>query len=227
LLLAIDTATQSLSLALHDGRTLVAEKTWQTTNNHTVELTPAIQDMLGHESLGPKDLTGMAVCIGPGSYSGLRIGVAVAKGLALPLNLPVVGLSTLDILAAGQPQNSGEMIAVAQAGRGWIITGSYVWSDGRWQSQGEPQRMTWETLIASISGPAVITGEIDQRGHDALAEAVAQDAPLTVNPAAFRLRRAGFLAEEAWTRLNDNKDGYPASHLVPIYIQSKDVPVER
>src|SRR5262245_58517005 len=184
--------------------------------------------MLSHEKLGPRDLTGLAVCIGPGSYSGLRIGVAVAKGMALPLNLPVVGLSTLEILAAGQPPNTANMIAVAQAGRGWIITEMYHWQDRRWQSQGEAQRMTWEALIASLNGPVVITGEIDQRGHDALADALAQGAPLTVNPAAFRLRRAGFLAEEAWARLlKDNKNSYQASQLVPIYIPSKDVPVER
>jgi len=224
MLLAIDTATQSLSLALHDGQTLIAERTWRTTNNHTVELSPAIHDMLDHENLLPKDLTGLAACIGPGSYSGLRIGVAVAKGLAAPYGLPIVGISALDIVAASQPQAAGGLIVVVQAGRGWIIAGTYQWRKGHWKNRGEARRMDWETLIASIDGPATISGEIDDAGREALAPAIQKALPVTVSPAAFRLRRAGFLAEEAWARLRENRDAYPANQLVPIYIQTKDVP---
>jgi len=81
MLLAIDTSTRTLSLALHDGDQILAETTWRTANYHTVELTPSIASMLGQGSVAPADLKAIAVALGPGSFTGLRIGLAAAKGL--------------------------------------------------------------------------------------------------------------------------------------------------
>src|SRR5690606_20526166 len=103
MLLAIDTATRSLSLALHDGDTVIAEQMWRTGNRHNALLAPAIQQMMDVCDVTMQDITAIAVTTGPGSYTGLRIGVAFAKGLAAVNNLPLIGVSTLDMLAAGQP----------------------------------------------------------------------------------------------------------------------------
>jgi tRNA threonylcarbamoyladenosine biosynthesis protein TsaB len=224
MLLAIDTATQVMSIALHDGRSVLAEHTWQTANNHTIELAPAVHKMLEQCDVGVPRLTGLAVSIGPGSYSGLRVGVALAKGLALARKLPLVGVSSLDTIAAGQPHYQGGLIVVVQAGRGRITVGRYQWRKGRWSPRGEPQLMEWETLIASIDGTASVTGEVDEQGHLALAEAIDNGAPVTLAAAAFRLRRAGFLAEEAWERLKTGKDHFDAGSVAPIYIKTKDSP---
>ena len=120
MLLAIDTATRIMSLALHDGDTLLAEQSWNTRNRHTVELAPAVLNMLNSLEMSVADLAGLGVSIGPGSYTGLRIGVAFAKGLAAAHRLPLVGVTTLDTLAAAQPHHQSGMglIAVVQAGRG-------------------------------------------------------------------------------------------------------------
>ena len=92
-LLAIDTATQFISLALHDGQQMLAEQTWFSENHHTVELAPAVRMLLESARLTAADLTALAVSIGPGSYTGLRIGVALAKGIAGARRLPLVGMS--------------------------------------------------------------------------------------------------------------------------------------
>jgi tRNA threonylcarbamoyladenosine biosynthesis protein TsaB len=224
MLLAIDTATQTMSIALHDGRNLLAEKTWHTANNHTIELAPAIYRLLEQCDVGIPRLTALAVSIGPGSYSGLRVGVALMKGLASTRKLPLVGISSLDTVAAAQPHYQGGLIGVVQAGRGRITIGRYQWRKGRWTPRGEPQLMDWETLIASIDGTAHIAGELDEQGHLALSEAADNGVPVTIVPAAFRLRRAGFLAEEAWERLKSGKDNFDSVRVVPIYVKTKDSP---
>ncbi|HEX2908079.1 MAG TPA: tRNA (adenosine(37)-N6)-threonylcarbamoyltransferase complex dimerization subunit type 1 TsaB [Phototrophicaceae bacterium] len=224
MLLAIDTATQIMSLALHDGRKLLAEQTWHTANNHTIELAPAIQAILKHCGVTFNDLNALAVSTGPGSYSGLRVGVSLAKGLAAAQQLPLVGVSTLDTLAAGQPYYQGCLLVVLQAGRGRIIVARYQWRKGRWGSRGEPQLMEWGTLFSSIDGTAYLTGEISDEGYTALEKAQAENVPITLVPSAYRLRRAGFLAEEAITRLSSGKAGFEAAKLVPIYIKTQDSP---
>lgn len=223
-LLAIDTATQIMSLALHDGRKLLAEQTWHTANNHTIELAPSIQTMLERCELSFNDLDALAVSTGPGSYSGLRVGVALAKGLASSHSLPLIGVSTLDTIAAGQPYYQGGLIVVIQAGRGRIIVARYQWRKGRWGSRGEPQLMEWDSLFANVDGTAYLTGEINDDGYDALGRAEASGVPVSLVPSAYRLRRAGFLAEEALSRLKDGREGFEAAKVVPVYVKTQDSP---
>jgi tRNA threonylcarbamoyladenosine biosynthesis protein TsaB len=222
MLLAIDTATQIMSLALHDGAELVLERTWHTFQNHTVELAPAVHDVLAQA--GQPTLTAMAVSIGPGTYTGLRVGVALAKAMASALNIPLVGLSTLSILAASQSPFQGTLVGVVQAGRARVVTASYQWRKSRWQPKTEPEIKSWEELLAGIEGTSLITGEIDEGGREAIQQAREQGAPITMAHAANRLRRAGFLAEEAWHLLQSKNGDYPAANVIPIYIKTKDSP---
>jgi tRNA threonylcarbamoyladenosine biosynthesis protein TsaB len=224
MLLAIDTATRIMSLALHDGHNLLAEQTWHTANNHTAELAPTIWALLERCQTAIDDLTALAVCCGPGSFTGLRIGVALAKGIAAVRGLPLVGVSTLDILAAAQPYYQGNgLVIVVEAGRGRIITATYRWRKGQWGHRGEPQLMTWDRLIESIDGPAYIAGDIDPDGQQAVEAAQAREVPVRVVPAAYRLRRAGFLAQQALDRLAENgPESYEAARLVPLYVQTQD-----
>src|SRR5512137_2087890 len=115
--LAIDTATRQISLALHDGHSVVAEQSWRTADYHTVELAPQTALLLRRAGTDPARLAGVAVAIGPGSYTGLRIGLGLAKGLALAHDLPLCGVPTFDILMRAQPPWEGKMVAILQAGR--------------------------------------------------------------------------------------------------------------
>ena len=226
-LLALDTATQFISIALHDGQQVLAEQTWLSENHHTVELAPAVHALLSQANLAAADLTALAVSLGPGSYTGLRIGVALAKGMAAAHDLPLVGISTLDILASEQPQTPGALILVLNAGRHRVVTARYHWRKGQWKPRGEAENMDWDTLIASIDGPASISGEVSAEGRSAIEAAQKQSLPITLTSPVLRLRRAGFLAEEAWARLRATPDkrAFRAAAVAPIYVKTKDSPL--
>jgi tRNA threonylcarbamoyladenosine biosynthesis protein TsaB len=225
MLLAIDTATRLMSLALHDGHRLLAEETWHTPNNHTAELAPAVQTLMARCDVTLDELTALAVSTGPGSFTGVRIGVALAKGIASVHKLPLVGVSTLDTLAAAQPPYPRHaLVTVIEAGRGRIIAATYRWGKGEWVHRGEPRLMDWETLLANIDGPAYVTGDIDDEGREALDNAEARDLPVRVTPSALCLRRAGFLAEVALARLNTGEENFDPALIVPNYVKTRDVP---
>lgn len=225
MLLAIDTATQMVSVALHDGRQILAERTWHSPNQHTRQMAVAIRSMLVDAGIAIQTLDAVAVASGPGSYTGLRVGMALAKGIAGANNLPLIGVSTFDIVAAAAPQTTGALIVTLLAGRTRISVARYQFRKGQWKARGEAENMTWEELIASIDGAATITGEIDDAGWGQIEIAQNANASITVMPGAVRLRRAGMLAELAIARLRDEDfDIFKPESVVPIYIKTKDSP---
>jgi len=223
MLLAIDTATRLLGLAVHDGQTLLAEQTWQAPNNHTEVLAPAIELIIQHAGTTLDELTALTVVTGPGSYAGVRIGVALAKGLAAARGLPAVGVTTLDVLAAGQPNYDSTLITVVRAGRGRVIAGRYRWNYARWVPRGEPRLLKWEELFNSIDGRVTIAGEVDANGREAHQNraADAPEAHIDFAPVAFSLRRAGFAAQLGNEQLQAGTPAdFPAIALTPIYINT-------
>ena len=115
MILAIDSSTQWMGIALFQDEQILYEKVWRTNRRHTVELAPAIQTAISDCGMRVTDLHAVAVAIGPGSFTSLRIGLAVTKGLALSLHLPVVGIPTLDITAACQPIRDIPLIAPVES----------------------------------------------------------------------------------------------------------------
>lgn len=226
MLLAIDTATRQISLALHDGSTLRAESTWPSENQHTVQLMPGIQRLLSQAGVKGSDLTAYAVTIGPGSFTGLRIGVAAAKGMAAASDAPLVGINTLDVTTAAHPGTySAALIAVVQAGRGRVVARSHHWQKGEWMPRSEMRVFDWVSLINAIDGAAIITGEIDMAGLKFLKDAQAAGTPVTIAPGGTRLRRAGMLAELAWAQLRaaDSAEGFAPALVTPIYVKTDSV----
>ncbi len=215
MLIAIDTATDYASLALHDGLQVQVEYTWASHRRHTVELLPRLVTALEQLGLRAEHLSGVAVTRGPGSFTGLRVGMAVAKGLALARGLPLVGVPTLDVVAAAQGADRRPLCAVLQAGRGRICTATYRWQGGEWRIREGPRLTTWAALAEETTAPTLFCGEIGPTGAEALASLGELAEPL---PAAARLRRAGFLAELAWRRLNRGETDDPAT-LTLIYLQ--------
>jgi tRNA threonylcarbamoyl adenosine modification protein YeaZ len=98
-LLAFDTATSAVTVALHDGRGVVAESTVVDPLRHGELLMPGVQRVLAEADVAPRDLTRIAVGVGPGPFTGLRVGIVTARTMAAVLRVPVVGVCTLDVLA--------------------------------------------------------------------------------------------------------------------------------
>ncbi|MGH2521166.1 MAG: tRNA (adenosine(37)-N6)-threonylcarbamoyltransferase complex dimerization subunit type 1 TsaB [Anaerolineales bacterium] len=215
MLLALDTSTRVISLALHDGLAVMVESTWRTANHHTVELAPNTALILRRAGVEPGGLRGLAVALGPGSYTGLRIGLGLAKGLALAHNLPLFGVSTFEILMRAQPPRDERALAVLLAGRGRIAVAAYHWDMRRkeWELEGGWRVLSWETLAAEIREPTFVCGEVDTAGGEALRKLKGF---VTLASPAQALRRAGYLAEIGWERLRRKQADNPAN-LAPFY----------
>ncbi|HEY89388.1 MAG TPA: tRNA (adenosine(37)-N6)-threonylcarbamoyltransferase complex dimerization subunit type 1 TsaB [Thermoflexia bacterium] len=214
MLLAIDTATNRSSIALHDGQTLRGEFSWESVNRHTVTLAPHINNLLAELGTSPAELSAIAVCKGPGSYTGVRIGVALAKGMALTQQLPLIGITTLDILVAAQPPDPRPLYAILAVGRKRIGYARYRYQDADgWQAETKLDIVEWAQLPGRIREPAIVVGEISTQGLALLATLKEQ---VQVPAPAYHLRRAGFLAELAWVKLRAGQVGAPAL-LVPLY----------
>jgi len=219
MLLALDTATQRIGIALHDGHSILSECTWVGSRRQSVELAPEVALTLRRAGITPRALSGVAVAIGPGSFTGLRIGVALAKGLSLAHNLPLVGVPTLDILAWGQPRRDEPMLAILHAGRGRIAGVWYKWKASGWQATTEPDVMTWLELRDRLESPTYVCGELDEDGREALAN----HARAKLAPPALCVRRPGVLAEIAWHKIRSGWDVHPAQ-VVPVYLRTSGEP---
>lgn len=124
--LAIDTSNQALGVALYDEDKVIGEYITNLKKNHSVRIMPAIQLLMKDCEQSPKDLTKIVVAQGPGSYTGVRIGVTIAKTLAWSLHLPLVGISSLEILAAGAGRYFNGVVApIFDARRGQVYSGLY------------------------------------------------------------------------------------------------------
>jgi tRNA threonylcarbamoyladenosine biosynthesis protein TsaB len=122
-LVAIETATETVGVAVQTGDGLRAEVTVTGRRRHVESLTPALEHVLAQVELAPNQLNAVAVDLGPGLFTGLRVGVAAAKGLAQALGIGVVGASSLEILlrAAAQAGHRGRILAAMDARRGEVF----------------------------------------------------------------------------------------------------------
>ena len=214
MILAIDTATQNAGLALYNQDTVYAEETWHAGRNHTIELMPRIARMLKTANINVSELTAIAISLGPGSFTGLRIGLAAAKGLALPHKLPLIGVSTLEVVVYPFQDRGLPVWGIIRAGRGRIFATCYVQIDEQWQALDEPHLTNFETLAPQINTPSLCIGEIDEKSAQILRRGSGQKAKVVSTAA--RLRRAGYLAEIAAARLQAGQQDDPDT-LAPIY----------
>lgn len=223
MLLAIDTATEFLSIALHDGESLAAECTLRAGRRHSALLAPLIERMLAQSGLRLDDLAQLAVSVGPGSYTGTRIGVALAKGMASPRKLPVVPVTTLEATIAAQRRQRTDtpLIATVSAGRNRVIWAEYRCENEVWIELRAPQINDWGTLLATYDRPIRLCGEVSAAGLAQIREAQEAGCEIELAPAPQRIRRAGYLAEIAWRRLRESgAEAFPADHVAPVYLKS-------
>ena len=218
MLLAIDTSSRQVSIALYEGNQVLCEFTWNSRDYHTVELAPAVEEIFSRSDVQVSELGAIAVATGPGSFTGLRIGLAFAKGLSLALRIPLIGVPTLDILAVAQPISQSLLIAVLRAGRDRLAVGYYRVSNGRWISDGSFSAMTIDELNQQIQSPSILCGEFTPEEVNLLARRYQN--VILASPAQS-LRRASFLAEIGWQRWQTNDIDDPIS-LSPFYLHYND-----
>lgn len=217
-LLALDTATEACSVALSvDGR--IVERFETAGRSHTERLMPMLQDLMAEAGLAFAQLDGIACGIGPGSFAGVRIGVGFVKGLALALDRPVVGVSSLPALALRAMRGGAPQVLTAIDAR----MNEVYWGVYRAGADGLPQALAPDQVCAPDQVPAVAAGDWTAVGSgwgaypDAL-RAAAGAAPLQVVADALphaedilRLAQPLFAAGQAIS----------ADALLPAYLRNK------
>ena len=222
MLLAIDTSTEMAGIALYRPQEgALAELSWLSGREQTTQLVPNIQKLMSLVGVKTGDLTGLAVAVGPGSFSGVRIGISTAKSMAYALDLPIWGVPTLDALAYQQVAvTAAQVCAVINAGRGRLAWAIYRTRGIRWQRLTPYTNSSPEELAAAVSAfetntATLFCGDIAAATAAVLRERMGEDAAIA--PAAAGVRRAAYLAELALQRASRGESD-DAAMLQAIYL---------
>lgn len=162
MILAFDTCTSRGTLAVGTADRLMSEAYFKTEKGHTGWLMPRVDSMLGSLGMGPADVDVVAVGIGPGTFTGVKVGIATAKAIAMGLDIPLVGIPTLDIIAAGTGDD-GLTLSVLDAKRGMLYAALYRNESGRPRPLTEYVCTEPDEIVGAgqrvIDGPLSIAGE--------------------------------------------------------------------
>jgi tRNA threonylcarbamoyladenosine biosynthesis protein TsaB len=196
--LGIDTANTPLSVAIVKDGQLLIEETSSMAINHSLRAMPAIEELLTKAGLVPSDIGAIAVSEGPGSYTGVRIGVTIAKTLAWTLSKPLVGVSTLKALAVNALFFNGLICSIVDARRGNVYAGVYKYENGKLIGVIEDGHYSLEELIVLLEqqgGPILFVGKDTAMHEQKIVEQLGQRAVMA--PLHFNLPRASSLIHVA------------------------------
>jgi tRNA threonylcarbamoyladenosine biosynthesis protein TsaB len=217
MLLAVDTSTQRVGIALYDGSQFLCEESWVSRQYHTVELANAVQTILSRAGISAANLKVLGVAVGPGSFTGLRIGMALVKGIAFSHQLPVIGIPTLNITARAIPVQESLLIALLQAGRDRLAAGWYEVVNNTWEATGEVENLSAKELMEKIDQPSIVTGEIS----DELLGLINENENTLAAEPTMRLRSPKYLADLSWKRWQAG-DTDDVMELRPYYLHKGD-----
>ncbi len=220
MLLAVDTSTAHIGIALYDGSQVLAESVWIGRQHHTTQLAPVLAGLLSRTGVSMDMVSALGVALGPGSFTSLRVGLALVKGIALARKLPVIGISTMDVIAVAQPLSKIPLDVVLQAGRGKLALGLYKSSKTGWQAQGPARVVTVDALADEIESPTIIAGELSAEERQRLAR---KKVNIKLASPAQCVRRPAVLAELAWARWQAGEVDDAAS-LAPVYLHVAGTP---
>ena len=212
LLLALDTATDKGLLALVEDETTLVEYSLESAGTFLSRLLPGMAAMFAGAGREPADLGAVGVSLGPGNFTGLRIGLATAKTLAWALGCPLVPVPTMEVLAAQFPFQPRPIGVVLDAKRQEVFWGVYRCPADRPQLVVEPIRLPISELSRRLSPPLVLTGFLA-----GLPPILLQDG-IVLAPAEMRHSRAPTLARLAKQRLEMGLS-VPPQQLAPTYLR--------
>ena len=218
-ILALDTATTSCSVAVTNDGSLCAEMTLRKNQTHSRHLMATIDSVLEKAGCSVGDLDGFAVTIGPGSFTGLRIGISTIKGLALAADKPVVGISSLESLALQSADRSLLICPMLDARKAEVYCATYRFSDDRPVVKAPACNARPEEFVPEIKEPCVFIGsgaQLYRHKIEKILGEMAHFAPRGQNT--IRASSIAFLSAERFKRCTFDD----VAHLTPQYIRKSD-----
>ena len=223
-ILALESSAKAASCAvLSDGELLASA--WQATGlTHSRTLLPMVEDMLKNSELSVQEIDAVAVAAGPGSFTGLRIGIAAVKGLAWAAEKPCIPVSTLEAMAWPLAHLEGNIVCAMDARRQQIYNAVFLAEGGELTRLREDRAVSLEEAAADVGemdGPMTIVGDGAGLCFDFL---TARGVECRLAPVHLRQQSAVGVAMAAWRRRGENLS---AQELTPVYLRLSQAERER
>ena len=215
--LAVETSSLAGGVALLDGERLIAEYVLDVSVTHSERLMAAIDHVVADARWTPRALEGLAVAVGPGSFTGLRIAVSTVKGLAVALGIPIVGVPTLDAMAAALPWAALPVCPVLDARKGEVYASVYRWDGRAMRREWDYLALAPAALAERLTEPTIVVGDGALAIHSPYAQAV---------PSPRRIPSPACVGALGVERLRRG-DTVDAANLQPLYLRPSEAELKR
>ena len=217
-ILGIDTSSMAASVAVIEDNKLICEYKINTKKTHSQKLMPMIENMLSLSDLNVRELDAIAVCEGPGSFTGLRIGMATAKAIAHVNDIPVIGVNSLEALAANMNLCDKKICSILDAQRNQVYTGRYQYEGTKLVEIKEIGIQQIDELLEELAQSGeqwILVGEAVYKYEDKIREISNIEIPAASN----NVTKAGSLCSVAKVKFDEGKDIFDCYTVNPLYIR--------
>lgn len=220
MILGIDTATRVVALGLASAGVPIAELTLDDGPSRTRALTSAIDELLARAGVSRAELSAVGVGEGPGSFTGLRVGIAAAQGLACGLGIPCVGVSTIEVVAHNAPREECRVAVLIDAGRGEVFLGELDRGGTRLIPRGDPRALSPGRAAEVIADGAFVLGDGWLRHRSVLAQLLGER--VRTAPDELAAPRGVVVADLAREALARRAEVCGSSGVSAIYVREPD-----
>lgn len=223
--LGIDTSSLAASVAVIEDNKLICEYTINTKKTHSQKLMPMIENMLKISDIDINDIDLIAVCEGPGSFTGLRIGMATAKAISHVNKLPIVAVNSLELLAGNMNLCEKNICSILDAQRTQVYTGRYKFEGGKLVNIKSVEVIEIDLLIEELKNTNeewIIVGEAVYKYLDKINEVPTIHIP---SPS-HNVNKSSSLCTIAIQKYNNKLDIHDCYSIVPVYIRKSQAEVE-
>lgn len=217
-ILGIDTSTMAANVAVLEDDKLICEYTINTKKTHSQKLMPMIENMLKLSDLDIKEIDAIAICVGPGSFTGLRIGMATVKAMAHVNNIPLIGVNSLEILGANMDLCNRNICSILDAQRNQVYMNKYILKDDKITELEEISIKPIDELLEEISSSNedwVLVGEAVYKYKEKIEEI----SNITIPSPANNITKASTLCFVARDKMLANDQVYNCYNINPMYIR--------
>ena len=217
-ILGIDTSTMAANVAVLEDDKLICEYTINTKKTHSQKLMPMIENILKLSDLDIKEIDAIAICVGPGSFTGLRIGMATAKAMAHVNNIPLIGVNSLEILGANMDLCNRNICSILDAQRNQVYMNKYILKDDKITELEEISIKPIDELLEEISSSNedwVLVGESVYKYKEKIEEI----SNITIPSPANNITKASTLCFVARDKMLANDQVYNCYNINPMYIR--------